>query len=97
MDDYSEFPTTPTGWQERAWQDIAPLPSEEPPPPPRRGVDLIALVPGVVFTVVAIVVMAGVSIPVAIFRDGGLLWLVLIAVGVLMLVGELRKNRRRPR
>ncbi len=95
MDDYSEFPTTPTGWQERAWQDIAPLPTEEPPPPPRRGVDLTALIPGVVFTVVAIVVMAGVSIPVTIFRDGGLLWLVLIAVGVLMLVAELRKNRRR--
>ena len=95
MDDYSEFPTTPTGWQERAWQEVAPLPSEDQAPPVRRGVDLTALIPGVIFAVLAIVVLAGVDIPVALFRDGGILWLVLIGAGVLMLVGELRKGRRR--
>ena len=36
MADYSEFPTTPTGWQERQardWQTITPLSTEDAEPP----------------------------------------------------------------
>ena len=98
MPDYSEFPTTPTGWQERAWQDFAPVemgPAEiEPVAPPKRRPDLVALVPGVAFIVLAIGIMAGVSVP-FLFRDGGILWLVLIGAGVALLVSELRKARLR--
>src|ERR671916_514004 len=59
--DYSEFPTTPTAWQEqqlRDWQVITPLTTEDPPRPERRGVDLTALVPGLFFVVPAGVLMA---------------------------------------
>ncbi len=95
MADYSEFPTTPTAWQEqqaRDWQTVTPLDLEDPAPQ-RRSVDLTALIPGVVFTVLAILVMAGVDL--TLFRDGGLLWLVLIGAGVALLVSELRKARWR--
>jgi hypothetical protein len=98
--DYSEFPTTPTGWQERAWQEqerawqeVAPLEVEDTAPPKRRP-DLVALVPGVAFIVLAIGIMAGVSVP-FLFRDGGILWLVLIGAGVALLLSELRKARLR--
>jgi hypothetical protein len=87
--DYSEFPTTPT-----AWQAIHELPAEDPPPPrPRRGVDLVALVPGVVFSVLAIMLMTGVDVPVGLFRHGGVLWLLLILAGVALLARELRRSR----
>ncbi|HEY7812536.1 MAG TPA: hypothetical protein VIC62_04820 [Nakamurella sp.] len=91
MDDYSEFPTTPT-----AWQEIDDFPVEDPPPPPaRRGIDLVALVPGVAFVLLALVVLAGGSLPAALFRNGGVLWGLLIVAGVLMLSSELRKARSR--
>jgi hypothetical protein len=92
--DYSEFPTTPTGWQERAWQEIAPLEMEDVAPPPKRRPDLVALVPGVAFIVLAIGIMAGISVP-FFFRDGGILWLVLIGAGAALLVSELRRSRLR--
>jgi hypothetical protein len=98
--DYSEFPTTPTAWQEHAWGEVAPvapLPVEDPPPPQRRGVDLTALVPGVLFVVLAISVMAGAAFPFGLFDDGGLLWLLLIGGGVALLLSEVRKARRRRR
>jgi hypothetical protein len=96
--DYSEFPTTPTAWQEHAFGDITPLPVEDPPPPaPRRGIDLTALVPGLVFVVLAISLMAGAVFPFDLFDDGGLLWLVLIGAGVALLLSEVRKARRRRR
>ena len=99
MPDYSEFPTTPTAWQDAAlhdsWQEVHPLPVEDPPPPARRRVDRVSLVFGLVFTVLAIVALAGVRLSAAVFRDGGLLWAALIALGVLLLAGELRKARRR--
>jgi hypothetical protein len=91
--DYSEFPTTPTAWQERAWQEVAPLETEDVVPPKRRP-DLVALIPGVAFIVLAIGVMAGLSVP-FLFRNGGLLWLVLIGAGVALLVSELRRSRAR--
>jgi fatty acid desaturase len=94
--DYSEFPTTPTAWQEaqaQDWESITPLTTEDPVPP-RRRVDLVALVPGVLFAVLAIGLMAGVAIPQAL-AGGGLLWIVLVAAGIALLVSELRKARRR--
>jgi hypothetical protein len=93
--DYSEFPTTPTAWQERAWQEIAPLPSEDPPAPQRPRIDLIALVPGVAFLTIAILVLTGVNVPITIFKDGGVLWAVLIIGGVALLLREVRRAGRR--
>ena len=98
MPDYSEFPTTPTAWQEqqlRDWQVVTPLETEDPPRPERRGVDLTALVPGLFFVVLAIVLMAGAVLPIGLVTEGGLLWLVLIGGGVALLVSELRRARRR--
>ncbi len=98
MPDYSEFPTTPTAWQQHVWGDVTPLPVEDPPPPPpRRGVDLTALVPGVLFVVLAISLMIGAAFPLDLFVDGGLLWLLLIGAGVALLLSEVRKARRRQR
>ena len=53
MDDYSEFPTTPTGLAGAALPDSGRRSSRcrPRPAPARRGVDLVALVPGVVFVV----------------------------------------------
>jgi len=95
--DYSEFPTTPTAWQEAQWEEIGPLETEAPPQnfPERRRPDLVALIPGVIFTVIAIVLMTGVNLPWTLFRDGGLVWILLIGAGVLLLLGEVRKLRRR--
>jgi hypothetical protein len=91
VDDYSEFPTTPT-----AWQEIDDFPVEAPPPPPaRRGVDLIALVPGVAFILLAVVVLISWSLPLTLFQNGGILWGLLVVAGVLMLSSELRRTRRR--
>jgi len=95
--DYSEFPTTPTAWQEqqiRDWETVTPLATEDPEPP-RRKADLGALVPGAFFVVLAVVLMAGVNLPVGLWEDGGFLWVVLIGAGVALLMSELRKARRR--
>jgi hypothetical protein len=88
--DYSEFPTTPT-----AWQEVDEWPTEDPPPPVRRGVDMVALIPGVLFSLLAIALLADADVPLLLFGDGGVLWVLLIGGGALMLVGELRKARRR--
>ena len=97
MADYSEFPTTPTGWQERQlqeWQTVPPATTEDAAPPRRRP-DLGALIPGVVFIVLAIVLMAGVELPNTLWNDGGFVWILLIGGGIALLVSELRKARRR--
>ena len=97
MADYSEFPTTPTAWQERQardWETITPL-STEDPEPPRRRVDLGALIPGVVFSLLAIVLMTGVDLRFGLWRDGGFVWVLLIGGGIALLISELRKARRR--
>jgi hypothetical protein len=87
--DYSEFPTTPT-----AWQEVTPLDTEDGVQPRRRGVDLAALIPGVFFIVLAILLMAGIDLPLGFWQDGGFLWILLIGGGVALLVSELRKARR---
>jgi len=98
--DYSEFSTTPTGWQERAladWQTVTPLETEDADRATRRKVDVVALVAGVVFVLVAVLGLSGVSLDGALFADGGVLWLVLIVGGAALLVSELRRARRRGR
>jgi hypothetical protein len=96
--DYSEFSTTPTGWQERAladWQTVTPLETEDEDRSTRRSVDVVALVAGAVFTLFAVLGLSGVDLDAGIFADGGVLWLVLIGAGVALLVRELRRARRR--
>jgi hypothetical protein len=96
--DYSEFSTTPTGWQERAladWQTVTPLETEDEDRSTRRSVDVVALVAGAVFTLFAVLGLSGVDLDAGIFADGGVLWLVLIGAGVALLVSELRRARRR--
>lgn len=58
MPDYSEFPTTPTAWQEHLWPEPEPVPTPEPAPR-RPPVDRISLLIGVFFSVLAVVGMAG--------------------------------------
>ena len=99
MPDYSEFPTTPTAWQEQALRDLtAPdpaLPAAPAPEPHRRSPDLTALVPGLVFVAIALLGLTGAALPLGVFEDGGVLWLVLIGAGVALLVSEVRRARRR--
>jgi hypothetical protein len=95
--DYSEFPTSPTAWQEQQaqdWQTVTPLETEDVAPP-RRPVDLGALIPGVVFSVLAIVLMTGVDLPLGLWKHGGLVWVLLVGGGIALLISELRKARRR--
>ncbi len=97
MADYSEFPTTPTGWQERQaqeWQTVTPLATEDAPPQ-RRRVDLGALIPGAVFVVLSILLMTGIDLSVGLWRNGGVVWIFLIGAGIALLISELRKARRR--
>jgi hypothetical protein len=88
--DYSEFPTTPT-----AWQEIEPLETEDAPPPVtrRRAIDWVALIPGLIFIALAITLMTGIEL--FLFENGGLVWLALIGCGIALLVSELRKVRRK--
>jgi hypothetical protein len=93
--DYSEFPTTPTAWQEqqaRDWETITPL-STEDTVQPRRRVDFVALVPALLFAVLALTVMVGGALPQAI--GGGVLWVFLLGAGIVLLISELRKARGR--
>jgi hypothetical protein len=97
VDDYSEFPTTPTGWQERQaqeWQTVTPLTTEDAAPPKRR-VDLAALIPGVFFVVLSLALMTGVNLPFGLWRGGGFAWILLVGAGIALLASELRKARRR--
>jgi hypothetical protein len=94
--DYSEFPTTPTGWQERQsaeWQTVAPLETEGVGRPRRRP-DLGALIPGLLFIALAIVVMSPANLPEELF-DGVLVWIAVVVGGLALLISELRRSRRR--
>jgi hypothetical protein len=85
--DYSEFPTTPT-----AWQEVTALETEDAPPPARRAIDWVALIPGLLFIALAITLMTGIEL--FLFENGGLVWLALMGGGGTLLVSELRKVRR---
>lgn len=87
MPDYSEFPTTPT-----AWQEITLLETEDAAPPVRRVVDWVALIPGLLFVALAITVMTGLDL--FLVDNGGLIWIALIGGGVALLVSELRRAGR---
>ena len=95
MADYSEFPTTPTRWQENLWPEPITTPETESPPPPRRRVDPVSLVAGVFFAVLGLLVALGIDLPGEVLFDGGLIWLAVIGAGVALLVSELRRARRR--
>jgi hypothetical protein len=96
--DYSEFPTTPTGWQERAladWLTVTPLSTEDTDRTTRRSVDVVALVAGVVFIALAVLGLFGLDLDPDFLADGGFLWVVLIGAGMALLASELRRARRR--
>ena len=102
MPDYSEFPTTPTAWQEQALRELTaadPTPATGatavPSSPRRRRPDLTALVPGLVFVLLAVLGLIDADLPLGVFDDGGVLWVVLIGAGVALLVSEVRRARRR--
>jgi uncharacterized membrane protein len=79
-----------------SWQTVTPLENEDAVRPAQRRVDLVALIPGVLFIVLAVVLMTGVDLPANLFRGGGIVWVLLIPAGIALLVSELRKSRRRP-
>ena len=98
MPDYSEFPTTPTGWQERAladWQSMTPLTTEDEVRSSRRSFDIVALVAGAVFVLFAVLGLTGLSLDAGFLGDGGIAWVVLVGAGMALLVRELRRARRR--
>jgi hypothetical protein len=102
--DYSEFPTTPTAWQEAQWEEVRREAArqaewqrvhghdDEAAPGPRR-IDVVTLVFGLLFALVAVVGLTGADLPLSLFRNGAILWAVLIGGGVLLLISELRKSR----
>jgi hypothetical protein len=93
--DYSEFPTTPTAWQDQQWEEVRALETADvEKPAPRRRVDLVALVPGVLFVLLALVTMADLALPLGFLADGGFFVIAAIAAGVLLLLRELRRSRR---
>ena len=102
MADYSEFPTTPTAWQEQALRELT---AQDAPvlasgatavhPPRRRRPDLTALVPGLLFVLLALIGLTPADLPLGVFEDGGVLWVVLIGGGIALLVSEVRRARRR--
>ncbi len=96
MADYSEFPTTPTAWQEAQaadWQTVTPLATEEQTP--QRRVDRTALAAGLLFVALAVIGMTGLDLPDPWVDGGGPVWLILVLGGVALLVRELRRARRR--
>ena len=73
--------------------EVTPVATEVPERRSRR-VDVVALVAGIVFTVLAVLGLTGLALDLGAL-DGGLVWLVLVGAGVALLVNELRRARRR--
>jgi hypothetical protein len=94
--DYSEFPTTPTAWQEQVWPEPITTPDHPAPAEPvKHPVDRVSLVIGVLFSLLAVLVLAGVDLSSRWIWGGGLLWVVLLVAGGALLVSELRRSRSR--
>jgi len=72
------------------------LHSPADPPARRRDRDATALVAGVAFIVLAIVLMSGVDLSLDWFGHG-IAWIALIGAGLALLVNEVVKSRRRDR
>jgi membrane protein DedA with SNARE-associated domain len=77
------------------WQAVTPLETEDGTPPRRRP-DLGALIPGLLFIALAVLLLSPADLPEELF-DGVLVWIVVIIAGVSLLVSELRRSRRRRR
>lgn len=76
------------------WQTVTPLETEDGTPRRRRRPDLGALIPGLFFIALAILLMSPADLPRELF-DGVLVWIVVIVAGAALLVSELRRSRRR--
>ena len=74
------------------WQQVSPLAIEDHPAP--RRPDLVALVAGVVFVVIAGAGMTDITFGLDVLAGGVLLAVVLIGAGIALLVSELRRARR---
>jgi hypothetical protein len=74
--------------------DASPAGQPADPPARHREVDRPALVSGVLFILVAVLLMSGVDLSIDWFSHG-IAWIVLIGAGVALLVNELVKARRR--
>ena len=74
-----------------SWQHVSPLEIEDRPAP--RRVDLVALVAGVVFVVIAVAGLTDITVGLDALAGGVLLAIVLIGAGVALLVSELRRAR----
>ena len=60
----------------------------------RRDVEPTPLVAGVLFILLAVLLMTGIDVPAEWFGHG-IAWVLLIGAGIALLVNELRKARRR--
>ncbi len=74
-----------------SWQQVSPLETEDRPAP--RRLDLVALVAGVTFVVIAVAGMTDITFGLDVLAGGVLLALVLVGAGVALLVSELRRAR----
>lgn len=92
-------PEHPTGIpqpQYAGWHDTAVLPGAPEvtaTAPGRRSPDVVALVAGALFVLIAVLGLIGTSLPGWVF-GGGLVAAVLVAIGAVLLVTELRRLRR---
>ena len=77
------------------WQAVTPLETEDGTPPRRRP-DLGALIPGLLFIALAVLLLSPADLPAELF-DGVLVWIGVIVAGVALLVSELRRSRSRRR
>ncbi|TKJ24520.1 hypothetical protein [Blastococcus sp. CCUG 61487] len=75
------------------WQTVTPAEIEDAEQPRRRP-DLGALIPGLLFIALAVVVLSPADLPAELF-DGVLVWVAVVVGGVALLVSELRRARRR--
>lgn len=76
-----------------SWQQVSPLATEDRPAP--RRLDLVALVAGVVFVVIAVAGLTDITAGLDVLAGGVLLAVVLIGAGIALLVSELRRARSR--